>query len=120
MRRRFVIERCVAVDADQHAHVFFEPGQLAEAEVLRALLIDALPPAVTVGACLPHAAGPLPQPMFEIDCPAAHVDVLRTVLATLCAGRSVLIHPVMADELSAHTRYAEWLGRPLALRIDSL
>lgn len=103
-----------------HAHIFLSGDEAAPAEALRQHLAPLLPTGVTIGAFLPRAAGPLPAPMFQLDYPACLADQVEAVLRQHTDGRSVLIHPLLADELAAHTTHATWLGPVLALRLDRL
>ena len=103
-----------------HAHIFFSSSEAAEAEALRQRLGTLVPTGLTVGAFLPRAAGPLPEPMVQLDYPQSIADHVERLLRPHCDGRSVLIHPVLDDELAAHTTHATWLGPVLALRLDRL
>lgn len=103
-----------------HAHIFFSSSEAAEAEAARQLLLQYMPSDVTIGVFLPRAAGPLPAPMVQLEYPAFMADRVEAVLRQHCEGRSVLIHPVMDDELAAHTGHTTWLGPALPLRLEHL
>lgn len=103
-----------------HAHIFFSGDDTAPAEALRQRLGSLLPAGVRIGAFLPRVAGPLPLPMFQLDYPACLADQVEAVLRQHTDGRSVLIHPLLADEQAAHTTHATWLGPVLVLRLDRL
>lgn len=103
-----------------HAHIFFNGDAAAPAQALRQRLGPLLPTGVRIGAFLPHAAGPLPAPMFQLDYPACLAGQVEAVLRQHTLGHSVLIHPLLADELAGHTTHATWLGPVLALRLDRL
>lgn len=103
-----------------HAHIFFNGDAAAPAEALRQRLGPLLPTGVSIGAFLPRAAGPLTAPMFQLDYPAVLADRVEAVLRQHTDERSVLIHPLLADELAAHTIHAIWLGPVLALQLDRL
>lgn len=103
-----------------HAHIFFD---LAEKDVVgevRESIAAKLQGCAEVGALLLRAAGPLPLPMFQIDYEEHFASVVRDVLESCRGHRSVLIHPVMEDEVIAHTAQAEWLGQPLRLNLERL
>lgn len=103
-----------------HAHIFFVADEAAQAEALCRTLERLLPDGVAVGKFLSRAAGPLSAPMFQLDYPQRIADQVEAVLRAHCIGRSVLIHPVLNDELAAHTSHATWLGPELPLRLDRL
>lgn len=58
--------------------------------------------------------------MFELHIPAAEIDDAIRIIEQKRRGLSVLIHPVQANELEAHTASARWLGTPLALKLEVL
>ena len=103
-----------------HAHIFLKADEAAPAEALRQRLQPLLPSGVSIGAFLPHAAGPLPAPMFQLDYSAILAEQVEAVLRQHTSGHSVLIHPLLADELAAHTAQAIWLGPVLPLYLDRL
>lgn len=102
-----------------HAHVFFKAEQTTLANKIRENLIKEFS-RVEVGAFLPRAVGPLPQPMFQMTYPKDQYEAVYQKLRSLCHGHSVLIHPIMQDERLAHTVYATWIGEPLTLNLDNL
>lgn len=108
------------INVHYHAHIFLNGDEATPAQALRQCLGRLLPTGVRIGAFLPRAAGPLPAPMFQLDYPACLADQVEAVLRQHTDGRSVLIHPLLADELAAHTTHATWLGPALALRLDRL
>lgn len=103
-----------------HAHIYFNLQQQAIAEEVRFTLAAAIPELTYLGRLIPMPIGPHPLPMFEIHIPA---QILETAIATIDSkrqGLTVLIHPVQADELEAHTTKALWLGEPVLLKLDVL
>lgn len=103
-----------------HLHVYFDSQTLADAQRLRQQLLEDGLPLAYVGQPIPYAIGPHPQPMFELHAPGSHIDLLCARLDALRGNLSVLVHPVQADELAAHTVDARWLGPALPLRLDQL
>ena len=103
-----------------HAHIFFAEWEREAAALLGVALRAELPPEVEVGPFLPRAAGPLPGPMIQLEYPERHLAQVRGVLDSLREQRSVLIHPLLEDELLAHQVHSEWLGPPLRLRLEAL
>ena len=103
-----------------HAHVYFSVDEMVLAEQVRDNIIEALPQLTYTGQLIPIAIGPHPKPMFEIHVPAASINYAMATIDGLREGFSVLIHPVQADELDAHTGGARWLGNKLALNLSVL
>ena len=103
-----------------HAHLFFDASEHEAASRIRERIMSRLPPMVFTGPLLLRAAGPLPLPMFQLEYGEAVAREVRDVMEACREGRSVLIHPLLEDELAAHTTHAVWLGQPLALRLDKL
>jgi len=103
-----------------HAHLFFAPSDQQTASWIREQMISQLPESVRVGPLLLRAAGPLPLPMFQLEYGEEFSQEVRQVMENCRRGRSVLIHPLLADEVAAHTVHAVWLGEPLPLRLDHL
>ena len=103
-----------------HAHVYFSVDEIALAEQVRDNIIEALPQLTYTGQLIPIAIGPHPMPMFEIHVPAASINYAMATIDSLREGLSVLVHPVQADELDAHTNGARWLGAGLPLNLNVL
>lgn len=106
--------------AQYHAHIYFELDDLARTEQIRQSLIDLLPAQAVVYKLIARLVGPHSLPMFEIDFPAGMKDEVVSLIEQCRDGHSVLIHPVIDDELAAHTTDAQWLGRRLDLFLDRL
>ena len=103
-----------------HAHVFFELDQLDKIQELHFRLQQELSNPIVVGRLLYKAVGPLPKPMFQIDFEQSELQQVKQVLAQVCYGFSILIHPILENEYLAHTHYAEWMGQPLKLNLEQL
>lgn len=106
--------------AEYHAHIYFELDDLTATEQMRQQLIDAIPAEGVVHKMFARVVGPHPKPMFEIDYPASIKIEVQALLEQYRGDRSVLIHPVIDDELTAHTWGAQWLGPVLDLYLDKL
>jgi aromatic ring-cleaving dioxygenase len=103
-----------------HGHIYFSPDEVELARQVRENIMKALPQLTYAGQLIPIAIGPHPKPMFEIHIPASIVNYAMATIDELREGLSVLIHPVQADELEAHTNNARWLGEKLVLKLDIL
>ena len=103
-----------------HAHVYFNLAEMALAAQVRNSIIKQLPQLTYAGQLIPMSIGPHPKPMFEIHIPASSINFAMATINELREGLSVLVHPVQADELAAHTNGASWLGEQLSLKLDVL
>lgn len=105
---------------EYHAHIYFELDDLTATEQMRQHLIDAIPAEGVVHKMFARLVGPHPKPMFEIDYSASIKAQVQALLEQYRGNRSVLIHPVTDDDLTAHTSGAHWLGPVLDLYLDKL
>jgi aromatic ring-cleaving dioxygenase len=103
-----------------HGHIYFSLDEIELAKQVRENIMKELPQLTYAGQLIPIAIGPHPKPMFEIHIPASHINYAMATIDGLREGLSVLIHPVQANELEAHTSDARWLGEKLALKLDIL
>lgn len=103
-----------------HGHIYFALDEIELARQVRENIIKALPQLTYAGQLIPIPIGPHPKPMFEIHIPAAIINYAMATIDGLREGLSVLIHPVQADELEAHTNAARWLGEKLPLDLSVL
>ncbi|HEY8084319.1 MAG TPA: DOPA 4,5-dioxygenase family protein [Methylophilaceae bacterium] len=103
-----------------HGHIYFDLADAALAAQVRKEIAAAIPSLTYLGQLIPKPIGPHSKPMFEIHIPAAQIDSAMQIIEQKRRGLSVLIHPVQANELDAHTNSARWLGTPLALKLEVL
>ena len=103
-----------------HAHIYFALDEMPVAAQVRDNIIKHLPQLTYTGQLIPISIGPHPLPMFEIHIPASSINFAMATIDNLRKEFSVLIHPVQADELAAHTSGARWLGSKLALNLSVL
>jgi aromatic ring-cleaving dioxygenase len=103
-----------------HGHIYFSANEMTLAAQVRENIKKALPQLTYIGQLIPVPIGPHTKPMFEIHIPASHINDAMTTIDSLREGLSVLIHPVQADELAAHTIDARWLGEKLPLKLEIL
>ena len=103
-----------------HAHIYFALEQMALAAQVRENILNQLPQLTYRGQLIPMPIGPHPLPMFELHVPASQINFAMATIDSLREGLSVLIHPVQADELDAHTNGARGLGAKLVLNLDVL
>jgi aromatic ring-cleaving dioxygenase len=103
-----------------HGHIYFSLDEIELARQVRENIIKELPQLTYAGQLIPIPIGPHPKPMFEIHIPASHINFAMATIDALRQGLSVLIHPVQANELDAHTNAARWLGAKLPLNLSVL
>lgn len=103
-----------------HAHVYFSLNKSALAVKVREKILKDIPQITYAGQLIPISVGPHTMPMFELHIPASMINYAKASIDELREGLSVLIHPVQADELDAHTKSAVWLGEKLDLNLDVL
>ena len=103
-----------------HGHIYFTADQIELAGKVRDNLASALPQLTYIGKLIPKPIGPHSRPMFEIHIPAVEIGPILAVIDNLREGLPVLIHPVLEDELAAHTTLARWLGEALPLDLKVL
>ena len=103
-----------------HAHIYFALDEMPVAAQVRDNIIKHLPQLTYTGQLIPISIGPHPLPMFEIHIPASTINFAMATIDNLRKEFSVLIHPVQADELAAHTSGASWLGKKLTLNLNML
>jgi len=101
-----------------HAHVYYDEGTRAAAFALRDAVTGKFP--VELGRFGGDAVGPHPIPQFQILFNAAQFDAVVPWLMLHRAGLDVLVHPLTDSPYDDHSRYALWLGRPVALKLHTL
>ena len=108
-----------AVITGYHAHLYYAPGTRPIAERLRAAIAANFPQA-RVGNWHDDPVGPHPIAMFQVAFAVDEFTHLVPWLILNRGGLDVLVHPLTADSVADHTRFALWLGQPLPLRTEVL
>jgi len=93
--------RPITIDG-YHAHVYYDAGTRPRAERLR----DEI--AATLGV----------EVRALSDEPAAQFDNVVPWLMLHREGLDVLVHPLTDNSYDDHSRYAVWLGNPVALKLN--
>jgi len=101
-----------------HGHVYYNAETRARAERLRETLAAAH--GVEARALSDDPIGPHPVPQFRFTFTATQFDAIVPWLMFNRQGLDVLIHPLSDNSYDDHSRYAVWLGAPVALKLGTL
>ena len=107
--------KAMPVREDFHAHVYFDDLTRETVELVQAGLRETFQNRIRVSTLREKPIGPHPLPMFEVVFPDEEYDAVRHWLVQNRQNHTVLMHPVMENDLVAHQKYAEWLGPELDL-----
>ena len=98
-----------------HAHVYFNPQTLAQAEKLCREAGQRF--GVKVGRVHQKIVGPHPHWSCQLAFNASQFPSLIPWLDQNRDGLNILIHGLTGDDLADHTDHAAWLGTPQELRL---
>jgi aromatic ring-cleaving dioxygenase len=101
-----------------HAHVYYDAGTRPRAEQLRQEIAATL--GVEVRELSDEPRGPHPVPQFRFTFTAAQFDNVVPWLMLNRQGLDVLVHPLTDNSYDDHSRYAVWLGSPVALKLNTM
>ena len=101
-----------------HAHVYYEAETRPRAERLRETIAAAL--GVEVRELSDAPRGPHPVPQFRFTFTAAQFASVVPWLMLNREGLDVLVHPLTDNSYDDHSRYAVWLGAPVALKLNTM
>ena len=101
-----------------HAHVYFDAATRPVAERLRDTLAGTF--TVEPGAFADEPRGPHPVAQFNVIFEIPEFQRIVPWLMLNRAGLDVLVHPLTESNYDDHTRYALWLGTPVALKLERL
>jgi DOPA 4,5-dioxygenase len=101
-----------------HAHVYYDAKTRPLAEQLRETIATAH--GVEVRALSDAPLGPHPVSQFRFTFTTAQFDRIVPWLMFNRQGLDVLVHPLTDSSYDDHSRYAVWLGAPVALKLDTL
>jgi aromatic ring-cleaving dioxygenase len=100
-----------------HAHVYFDPGTRARAAQLRETICATL--GVECRELSDEPRGPHPVPQFRFTFMEAQFQAIVPWLMLNRDGLDVLVHPLTNNSYDDHSRYAIWLGTPVALKLNT-
>lgn len=109
--------------APYHAHIYYTMETRGQAAALALQLAEAkasgaIPELYFIGELRDRAVGPHLIPEFEIHFSQA-MQAQVVALLERCE-LTCLVHPLTDDDLADHTTLAQWLGAPLALKLEVL
>ena len=99
-----------------HAHVYFVAETRPRAARLRETIAATL--GVEVRELSDEPRGPHPVPQFRFSFTTAQFEKVVPWLMLNRQGLDVLVHPLTDNSYDDHSRYAVWLGSPVALRLN--
>ena len=101
-----------------HAHVYFNTETRQRAQRLRDTIATTL--GVEVRELSDKPRGPHPVPQFRFTFTAAQFEIVVPWLMLNRQGLDVLVHPLTDNSYDDHSRYAVWLGAPVALKLNTM
>ena len=93
---------------DFHAHIYFNPEQLGEAQTLAAALRERF--GVPVGHFHDRPVGPHPRGSCQLTVPPGQFGEVATWLAVNRAGLTIFAHASTDDDRADHSRNVVWFG----------
>jgi DOPA 4,5-dioxygenase len=101
-----------------HGHVYYAPETRTLAEQVRETLTATF--GVEARQLSDAPIGPHLVPQFRFTFTTAQFDTIVPWLMLNRQGLDVLVHPLTDSSYDDHSRYAIWLGSPVALTLDTL
>jgi DOPA 4,5-dioxygenase len=101
-----------------HGHVYFDAQTRPLAAQLRETIAATF--GIDVRSLADEPVGPHLVPQFRFSFTTAQFDTIVPWLMLNRQGLDVLVHPLTDNSYDDHSRYAVWLGAPVALKLSSL
>ena len=101
-----------------HAHVYYDAETRPRAARLREEIAARI--GVEVRDLSDAPRGPHPVPQFRFTFTTAQFQTVVPWLMLNRQGLDVLVHPLTDNSYDDHSRYAVWLGSPVALRLNTM
>jgi len=101
-----------------HAHVYYDSTTRPAVERLAEAVGNNF--RVEFGGFRDGPVGPHPVANLQIIFTPAEFHKVVPWLMLNREGLDVLIHPLTDDSVDDHSRYALWLGKPVALKLETL
>ncbi len=103
-----------------HAHVYYDLASRESADALRGKLIETFGRQIRIHGLIDEPIGPHPFPMFEVDLRPEDFGTVVPWMMTHHGTHSILIHPLMGDEMAEHRDLPIWIGKQLTLDLKFL
>ena len=107
----------INIDA-YHAHIYYDTETRPRAQRLRETIASSL--GVEVRELSDEPRGPHPVPQFRFTFTTAQFEKIVPWLMLNREGLDVLVHPLTDNSYDDHSRYAVWLGSPVALKLNTM
>ena len=101
-----------------HAHVYYDAGTRPRAERLRDTIATTL--GVEVRELSDEPRGPHPVPQFRFTFTTGEFQKVVPWLMLNGQGLDVLVRPLTDNSYDDHSRYAVWIGAPVALKLNTM
>jgi DOPA 4,5-dioxygenase len=101
-----------------HAHVYFDAATRPTAERLRDAILSKF--TVEAGIFADEPRGPHPVPQFNMIFEIPEFQKIVPWHMLNRDGLDVLVHPLTESNYDDHSKYALWLGMPVALKLERL
>jgi len=101
-----------------HAHVYYNADSRPRAVKLREQIAATLD--VQVRDLSDEPRGPHPVPQFRFTFTTGQFENVVPWLMLNRQGLDVLVHSLTDNSYDDHSRYAVWLGSPVALRLTTM
>ena len=101
---------------DFHAHIYFNPDQLEQAQALGLALKERF--GVPLGHFHTRPIGPHPRGSCQVTVPTAQFGDVATWLAVHRAGLTIFAHASTGDDRADHAHNVIWLGPSEALDLS--
>ncbi len=109
----------MSIEIQHHIHIYFSDATESTAKDVYKKL-QQHPNVLSVGRFHPKPVGPHPVRQFQIMVKPDILEDFLLWLDTIRNGLDVFIHPLIDDDLLAHTKLVRWLGNPHTLNLDRL
>ncbi len=105
----------MSIALQYHAHLYFEIEYLTLAESINSRLREEWGHLLRVSTLREKPVGPHPLPSFEVIFAQEDLELVRNWFAENRKNFSILIHPVMENDVAGHRDFGEWQGEILSL-----
>lgn len=101
---------------DFHAHIYFDPAELARAQELAAAVRERF--GVAVGHFHQRPVGPHPRGSVQMTVPTDRFGEVATWLSVNRVGLTIFAHASTGDDRLDHTGNVVWFGPSEALNLS--